>query len=143
MPLHLIKLAVGVEDVEQMAPLQARRRNARGNFQHRTRMMPTRAKEVLDGGSLYWVVKGVIQVRQPIVALHRKTDDSGKKYCIIELEPRHVLVAPTSRRPFQGWRYLEARDAPPDLAGRGRGAAYVDPDMPKELRSELKKLGLL
>jgi len=143
MPLHLIKLAVGVDDVDQMAPLQARRSNSRGNFQHRTRMMPTRSKDVLDGGSLYWVVKGVIQVRQPIVALHRKTDDAGKSYCLIELEPRHVLVESTARRAFQGWRYLEPKDAPPDLGKSARGASYVDPDMPKELRGELKKLGLL
>jgi hypothetical protein len=141
MPLHIIKLAVGVDDVDEIGPLQARRRNARGNFQHRTRMMPTRAKEICPGGSLYWVIKGAIQVRQPIVALHKKADDSGKSYCIIELEPRHVLVEPTGRRAFQGWRYLKPEDAPPDLRIQRKG--YVDPEMPKELKDELRKLGLL
>ena len=138
--LHLIKLAVGVDEPEQIAPLQLRRKTAQGTVYHRTRMFPTRAAEICPGGSLYWVVRGLIQVRQPIVAFHRKTDDSGKSFCLIELALTYVPVQATARRPFQGWRYLKADDAPPD----GRSAkAYVDPAMPAEMKRELRKLGLL
>jgi hypothetical protein len=141
MPLHLIKLAVGIDDIDQLGARQARWRNNRGNYQHRTRMMPSRAAEVCPGGSLYWVIRRLVQVRQPIVAFHRKTDDSGRPYCVIELEPRHVPVQTVAKRPFQGWRYLKAEEAPPDAA---RGAAgYVDPKMPRTLRAELERLGLL
>jgi hypothetical protein len=142
MALHIIKLAVGIEDPEDLGPRQERWKNARGNYQHRTRMTPTRGADILDGGSLYWVIKGVIQVRQPIVGLHSKKDESGKPYCIIELEPRHIPVAATAKRPFQGWRYLKDTDAPPDIA-KLAAAAYVDPNMPKKLKAELVKLGLL
>ena len=141
MPLHLLKLAVGIEDIDDLNNRQARWKNARGNYQHRTRMMPSRATELLDGGSMYWVIRRMIQVRQPIVALHQKTDDQGRGYCVIELEPRHLEVEPMAKRPFQGWRYLKPDDAPRDIP-RG-GAAYVDPKMPKELRLELRRLGLL
>jgi len=140
MPLHIIKLAVGVEDVDQLIAFQARKRNARGTNYHRTRMMPTRVKEICPGGSMYWVIKGVIQVRQPIVDLHKKTED-GKSYCLIELAPKHVIVESTAKRPFQGWRYLRADAAPPDRTTRG--STYVDPEMPKDLKLELIKLGLL
>ena len=81
MPLHLLKLAVGIEDIDDLNNRQARWKNTRGNYQHRTRMMPSRAAELLDGGSMYWVIRRMIQVRQPIVALHQKTDDQGRGYC--------------------------------------------------------------
>jgi hypothetical protein len=103
--------------------------------------MPTRGKDIVPGGSMYWVIKGLIQVRQPIIALHKKTDDAGKSYCNIELAPQLVLVEATAKRPFQGWRYLKADDAPPDE--KRKGAAYVDPEMPKDLKAELRRLGLL
>jgi hypothetical protein len=141
MPLHIIKLAVGAEDIEDVATYQKRRQNARGNFQHRTRMMPSRAKDVLDGGSMYWVIRGLIQLRQPIVGLHQKKDDNGRAYCLIELVPVHIAVEATAKRPFQGWRYLKAEEAPRDLPRGGR--AYVDPKMPQDLRQELRRLGLL
>ena len=141
MPLHIIKLAVGIEEVDQLAERQKRWQNSRGNFQHRTRMMPTRVAEILPGGSMYWVIRRLIQVRQPIVAFHKKKDDSGRSYCVIELEPRHFVVEATAKRPFQGWRYLKADEAPPDIRGSGRG--YIDPKMPQELKVELRRLGLL
>jgi hypothetical protein len=138
--LHIIKLAVGIEDVDHLIKVQAARRNKAGTNYHRTRMMPTRGKEILDGGSMYWVIKGLIQVRQPIIGLHKVTVD-GKNFCNIELAPKHVLVAATAKRPFQGWRYLKPDAAPPDE--KRRGATYVDPKMPKELKAELRRLGLL
>ncbi len=141
MTLHLIKLAVGIDDPDQLGPRQKRWQNSRGNYQHRTRMMPSRAAEICPGGSLYWVIRRMIQVRQPIVGFHAKTDDNGRPYCIIELEPRHILVDAVSRRPFQGWRYLKGEEAPRDVPRGGGG--YIDPKMPQDLRLELRRLGLL
>lgn len=141
MPLNLIKLAVGIEDLEHLERRQTQTRNAEGNYRHRTRMMPQRDKDVLDGGAMYWVIRGLILLRQPIVSLAQDTDDNGKSLCVIELEPRQILVQPRAQRPFQGWRYLKAEDAPADIAAGGN--LYVDPDMPKAMRMELARLGLL
>lgn len=141
MPLNLIKLAVGIEDLEHLDRRQKQTRNSAGNYRHRTRMMPQRQKEVLDGGSMYWVICGLILVRQPIVSLTQAKDDNGKALCVIELEPRQVLVQPRAQRPFQGWRYLKAEDAPTDIAAGGK--IFIDPEMPKAMRTELARLGLL
>ena len=140
MTLHLIKLAVGVDDIEQMVRVQNRYRLANGNFRMRTRMMPKRVDELLDGGSLYWVIKRLIQVRQPIVAVRQEPDQNGKPQCIVEVEPRHIATLPYPFRPFQGWRYLKPEAAPPD---ERVGSVYVDPKMPPALRIELRRLGLL
>jgi hypothetical protein len=141
MPLNLIKLAVGIEDLEHLDQRQKHFKNADGNYRHRTRMMPSREKEVLDGGSMYWVIKGFILVRQPIISLSQDKDEHGKPLCVIELEPRQILVQPRAQRPFQGWRYLKADDAPVDIATGGK--IYIDPAMPKAMRMELMRLGLL
>ncbi len=141
MPVHIIKLAVGIDDVEHLAKVQKTLRLTSGNPRCRTRNAPRRAEEVLDGGSLYWVIGGYIMVRQEILALHENEKD-GKPECLIELNPDHVLVEPTHRRPFQGWRYLKADDAPPDI-GKARKKAFVDPKMTKDMQRELRKLGLL
>lgn len=142
MPLNLIKLAVGIEDLEHLERRQTQYRNKKtGNFEHRTRMMPQRQGDVLDGGSMYWVIRGLILVRQPILSLSEGKDEHGKPLCVIELEPRQLLVQPRAQRPFQGWRYLKAEDAPVDIAAGGK--IYVDPAMPKAMRMELARLGLL
>ncbi len=141
MPLNIIKLAVGIDDVEHLAERQKRFKNSRGNFQHRTRMMPSRASEILPGGSMYWVIKRLIQVRQPIVAFHQEKDDNGRAFCMIEMEPKHFIVDATAKRPFQGWRYLKAEDAPADV--RHGGKVYIDPKMPADMKDELRRLGLL
>ena len=140
MTLHLIKLAVGVDDIEQMAKVQNRYRLANGNFRMRTRMMPKRIDELLDGGSLYWVIRRLIQVRQPIVAVREDKDEHGKSRCIVEVEPVHIATTPFPFRPFQGWRYLKPDAAPPD---ERVGSIYIDPKMPSALRIELRRLGLL
>ena len=139
MTVHLIKLAVGADDV---ACLVARQRpNARGNVEHRTRMMPQRNADLLHGGSMYWVIRGFIQARRTLVALHPDIDENGRSLCIIEMAPRIILVQPRAQRPFQGWRYLRPDAAPPDLAGNG--ISHVDPKMPKDMRLELARLGLI
>src|SRR3546814_3197474 len=75
-------------------------------------MMPTRRAEILEGGSLYWIVKGLIQVRQPIVDITQEIDADGRGFARLHLGPALVRVAPRGHRPFQGWRYLAAADAP-------------------------------
>ncbi len=141
MPLHLLKLAVGIDDVEHLQKRQRALRAKDGTLRHRTRMTPRRQSELMDGGSMYWVIRGSILVRQPLLALKEDKDEKGRSLCIIELEDRHILVRPTAKRPFQGWRYLPDSSAPPDL-NLAKGGS-VDPDMPKDMRQELSRLGLI
>jgi hypothetical protein len=114
--LNLIKLCVGTETVEDLALWQAQRRSEGGaaTAVHVTRMWPKRADELLDGGSLYWVIKGVVRARQRIIGLTPHDRDCVRR-CAIQLDCEIVRTAPQSRRPFQGWRYLRASEAPRDL----------------------------
>jgi hypothetical protein len=139
MPLHLIKLAVGVHDVETMRVLQKRRRKERGMSCFLTRHTPRRTEEVLDGGSIYWVIKGQVRVRQRLLAFHPVVGADGERRCAAEYDPVLVETLWQPRRPFQGWRYLLPRDAPPD---RPPGLAE-DEEMPARLVQELRTLGLL
>jgi len=145
MPLHLIKLAVGADSLadlrewmaERMA--EARRRRSPLRHAHVTRMTPKRTEQILDGGSLYWVVKGLISARQEIVGLEPFMDEDGIGRCKIWLDQTVVAVAPRPMRAFQGWRYYEAKSAPPDIGATPSGFAA----MPEEMRRELASLGLL
>lgn len=146
MPLHLIKLCVGVDKIEELAAWQKKRvaeqRKAgvkRPTPRHLTRHTPKRADEILDGGSLYWVIKGVIRVRQRIIAIKPGTTKDGTPKCVLQLDRKLVRVVPRSMRAFQGWRYLAAADAPPDLGTLGKGAV----EMPAKMADELRNLGLL
>ncbi len=141
MTLHIIKLAVGIDDVAHLAKVQKANTLASGNPRCRTRNAPKQAEELIATGSLYWVIGGYIMVRQKILRFHTRKRD-GKPECLIELDPKHVLVEPTHRRAFQGWRYLKAADAPGDIK-KARGKPFVDPKMSKEMQKELRKLGLL
>jgi len=133
MPLHLIKLCVGVESLEDLRAWRAHRAAQGHRSVCPTRQTPKRAAELLDGGSLYWVIKGQVLVRQAIDEI--VTLDSGAQPCRIYLKPELIETAPQPRRPFQGWRYLEPKDAPPDLP-TGAGEA-----MPAELARQLRELG--
>ena len=145
MPLHMLKLCVGVETIDDLAGHIATRadiaRRAGQVFEqrHPTRMIPKRADEILDGGSLYWVIKGQVQVRQSILAIRPFTDGGGIKRCHLVLEPLLVPTVWQPKRPFQGWRYLKPQEAPADL-GDDRSA---EADLPVDLRRELTTLGLL
>src|SRR5581483_3825556 len=142
MTLHLIKLSVGtdsVKDLEDWIKLKLKERKSRGQKPeriHTTRMMPKRADELLDGGSIYWVIRGEILCRERILAIRQVRDKEGISRCQLVLDPKCVLVQPRPYRAFQGWRYLEAKDAPPDLDRIARGAAT----MPEPLRRELREL---
>ena len=139
MTLHIVKLCVGVEGLDQMRHWISECRKGRDTLDHVTRMFPRRKDEVLPHGSLYWVIKGMILCRQPIADLEAVTGSDGIERCRIVFKPKIILVRPTPRRAFQGWRYLTDDDAPPDLAKAGKGAV----DLPEKLRRDLAELGLL
>lgn len=138
MALHIVKLCVGVSEVEELENWIEDARAGRDDLSHTTRMFPKRKDEIVPGGSLYWVVRGLILCRQPVAGLVAVTDAEGIERCRIEFEPKIILVRPTPRRAFQGWRYLEAKDAPPDLPRGGSGKG-----LPEKMRRELAELGLL
>lgn len=142
MPLHLIKLAVGVDDIDHLRSIQARRAVPHGSgatVPLSTGFAPKRAAEILDGGSIYWVIRGTVRARQRILAIDGAVDAEGKKHCRLTLDAEVVEVAGAAHRPFQGWRYLEPKDAPPDLADTaGEGG-----ELPPHMVAELRALGLL
>ena len=145
MALNLLKLCVGVgtiDDLKSHIDHRAKVAQLAGQAfeqRHPTRMMPTRGADILDGGSLYWVIKGQVQVRQRLLEIRPFTDGENIKRCYLVLEPTLVPTVWQPRRPFQGWRYLKPEDAPADLEAGRSGEA----DLPVELRRELTELGLL
>lgn len=136
MPLHLVKLCVGADSIEDLEAWRDTVAPGGQLMPHTTRMTPKRAAELADGGSLYWVIKRLIQVRQRIVELEEFTDETGIKRCTIWLDPELVRTAPAPRRPFQGWRYLKAEDAPADLSVQTGGE-----ELPDALRTQLIEMG--
>lgn len=144
MALHLLKMCVGIDSVEELRARQAERlarlreSGAPAVLRHLTRNMPRRADEIAGSGSLYWIVKGRICARQAVTALEPLAGSHGLKRCAIVLDPAVVETEPRRARPMQGWRYLEALDAPADRPG-GLGEAAPPPAMAAELR----ELGLL
>lgn len=139
--MHLQKLSVGTETVEDLTAWQATRRaqTPDGLPRHVTRMWPKREAELLDGGSIFWVIKGMILCRQSIVRLDEYDSADGVRRCAIVLDPEVVRVAATPRRPFQGWRYLQPDDAPPDLSKTRQG----EEPLPPELSAALAEIGIL
>jgi len=145
MALHLIKLCVGADSIEDLREWVSERSliaiaaGMEPHSSHITRMIPKRDQELLDGGSLYWVIKGQVQARQRLMDIKSFTDADGISRCELMLGPEVVETEFQPRRAFQGWRYLTDEDAPRDLANLGDGAV----DLPLELRRELAELGLL
>ena len=138
MPLNLIKLCVGVSEIEELEQWIRDAKTGRDTLDHTTRMFPKRREEILAGGSLYWVIRGLILCRQPIAGLVAVKGRDGINRCRIDFKPKIIPVYPAPRRAFQGWRYLEAADAPRDLP-KGVSAR----GMPGKMRRELTELGLL
>lgn len=141
MTTNLIKLCVGVSEPAQLIAYQTKRiaeRQGRRTTYAWTRRQPVQTEELIDGGSLYWVMNGLIRCRQSVLGFEQAPDAEGIPQCLILLNPDVVMTNPVPRRPFQGWRYLKPADAPPDLdAGGDLG------QMPLEMLRELKNLGLL
>ena len=142
MALHLIKLCVGCDSIGHLSDWQKgrvaalKKRGAKVELTHTTRMVPKRIDEILDGGSLFWVIKGIVSVRQKLIDIRPFRDKEGIARCHLVYSPELVVVSPRPRRAFQGWRYLPAKEAPPDIGKYNKS-------MPSKLQRELAELGLL
>lgn len=145
MALHLIKLCVGADSVDDLREWVAQRSlsaiaaGLEPHSTHTTRMVPKRVEELLDGGSLYWVIKGQVSARQKLLDITTFTGGDGIQRCDLVLGPEVIETAPQPKRPFQGWRYLKTEEAPRDLTGLGDDVTAL----PEDLRRELAELGLL
>ena len=143
MTIHLVKLCVGCDSIQDLLDWQQARLKERRKkklppvLMHVTRQMPKRAEELVNGGSLYWVIKGYIACRQRILELKPVTRN-GTPHCGIVYDPTLIPTVRRFRSPFQGWRYLAPGDAPPDVAGLKGGK-----NLPEALKIELAELGLL
>ncbi len=139
MTVHLRKLAVGIETVEHLEAVQAQKYKDYGFLFTHTRNTPKRKEELLEGGCLYWVIKGQFRGRQEIIGFEEDVDGEGRKYCLLLLKPDLVKTELKAQKPFQGWRYLEAKDAPQDLGEQPQGAE----ELPEHMQAELRELGLM
>ena len=139
MTIHLVKLCVGADDISGLVNWQKHLQSRYKRVFHTTRMVPKRVPDLLEGGSIYWVIKRQIRVRQTILDVEEFVDDQGIRRCHLMLDPTLVETRLMARRPFQGWRYLQPSDAPDDMPQ----GIEVDEDMPEDLRSELMQMGLL
>ncbi|MBL4766549.1 MAG: DUF1489 domain-containing protein [Rhodobacteraceae bacterium] len=139
--LNLIKLSVGTESVESQLEWQklVHTQTADGLPRHVTRMWPKRSRELLNGGSIYWVIKGQIQSRQRILRLDEVIGQDGIRRCAIVLDPDLHRTQSALRRPFQGWRYLACEDSPSDLP-KGN---TTDDAIPDDLNRALAEIGVL
>ena len=136
MPLHLLKLAVGIDDVDQLRRIRAVRAAERGGSWVYTRNRPRRAADVLAGGSIYWIIRGHIRVRQLVCGFRSERDDNGRRYCLIEVDDELVPTWARPWRAFQGWRYLAADNVPADRSELAEPAA-------DHMLAELRALGLI
>ncbi|HET8729463.1 MAG TPA: DUF1489 domain-containing protein [Alphaproteobacteria bacterium] len=143
--MHLIKLCVGVASLEELESYRTERAHWWGAeygeavHVHRTRMMPKRRDEIEGQGSIFWVISGMIRCRQPILRLAGARDREGRPCCDILMAPDLVRVVPRPKAPFQGWRYLDPREAPDDLGAGG----FAEEGGSLELAEELARLGLI
>jgi len=137
--LHLIKLAVGIRDVAHLDEVQLQRSERDPPLRHQTRNMPKRRDEILGGGSIYWVIGGAILARQRILDIVTDIWDDGSACTGLVLDRTLVKVAPRRMKAFQGWRYLPAADAPPDIATGSEALV----EMPDAMRQALTALALL
>lgn len=143
MPLHILKPAAGISSIDQLKMVVERysyQDPDLGHIMHMSsRNTPKRSDELLDGGSVYWIIKRAIVARAPLVAIREEERLDGRKGCQMCIRPEVVLTTPQPKRGFQGWRYLKGNEAPEDLLNSSDNAGQGSP----ELAMELKELGLL
>ena len=139
--VNLVKLSVGTESIDDLLTWQRHRsRQVKdGQYYHVTRMWPKREADLLDGGSIYWVIKGEVQARQRVLEFRERIGQDGIRRCALLLDPEIIRVTPTLKRPFQGWRYLDPADAPMDLP-KGR---ENEAPLPADLNRALAEIGVL
>ena len=142
MSLHILKMAVGVDSVPMLREIQNRRlENAGrgGDLRHLTRNYPRRAEKIIDGGSIFWIIKGYVRARQRILRIDHAVNSEGRRRCAFILDPELFETDLKPQRPLQGWRYLEPTDAPADR----RENDLAEDGLPPEMAAELRQLGLL
>ena len=144
--VNIVKLAVGIQSVEELALIQRRFLNqptvqTSKGFYHSTKLMPKKHDAIVESGSLYWVIKGVICARQKIVEIIKQEDSDGIKRCRIYLEDSIIKTTPIRKRPFQGWRYLKKNKTPADIIDPITGTFHDD--IPLEVQRQLLEVGLL
>lgn len=127
----MVKLSVGTESVDSLTAWQMspHAQGSDGLPRHVTRMWPKREAEILDGGSIYWVIKGLIRARQRILRFDEVIGADGIRRCAIVLDPTLIRTTQAVKRPFQGWRYLNPEDAPRDLAKGRKAEGSIPPDL--------------
>ena len=146
MTVHILRRAFHTDSVEDLGQNQKQRieaERAEGRprrLYHRMRATPTRAEEILDGGSVYWVIKGYVRARQRIIGIETRVDSEERKRCFLRLDPKLVPTVLHPLKPRRGWRYLEDAEAPPD---RAKTAKDDGGDIPSDMADELRELGLL
>lgn len=144
MTVHLLRMAVGVESLAHLKQIQSERlrqtegRNENGLYTF-TRNFPKQVDDLIDGGSVYWVVKRFIRVRQEILGIEKRENDEGKSFCAIRIDPVLKRVVARRQKAFQGWRYLRPKDIPEDL----QSSTFAANEMPSEMADELRELGLI
>ncbi|MDZ4312331.1 MAG: DUF1489 domain-containing protein [Cypionkella sp.] len=138
--LNILKLSVGTESVDDLAQWHRAHAHvwAPGTTEHVTRMWPKREDEILNGGSLYWVIKGMIQARQRLVGLAERRGQDGILRCALVLDAELIRTENALRRPFQGWRYLDPAESPRDLPK----TRAQDDTLPPALAAALAEIGL-
>jgi hypothetical protein len=145
MTVHLVKMAVGIESFDHLKSVQADRlrtamqSEGNGVLRHLTRNTPRRSEEVLDGGSIYWIIKGYIRAHQKITGFGEAMGRNGRPRCALLLDPELVRTELLPHKPIQGWRYMEPAAAPEDLTSK----AMEKTSLPEEMAAELRALGLL
>ncbi len=148
MHVNIMRPCVGIHSPRELYDNQIHSRMIEGTDHNRynyftTRNTPKRKAEILDGGSVYWIIKGAIVMRQTIIDIETLVDDNGKKFCMITKDPEIMLVQPKPQRAMQGWRYLEAEQSPPDLYPFDPEADDNASKLDEKMAEELAELGLL
>ena len=142
MALNIVKLAVGIRNVEHLKQKQKTRIEQEGVLVYTTRNTPVRSTEILNGGSIYWVIKKFIRVRQRIISIEKGIDSEGGHSCFLSLDKKLVKTELMEFKAFQGWRYFKDEETPRDLA-QIENSFSTDEELPLEMQLELKTLGLL
>ena len=137
MTIHLVKLCVGAETIEDLEVWQNRLLKSVPKPFHQTRMTPKKRDELLLGGSIYWVIKRAIRVRQRIIDIRTFPDETGRNICELVFDPELVQTYAQPKRPFQGWRYLKPSTAPRDLSSKEAAV-----DLPADIDAALKDAGV-
>ena len=142
MVVHIVKLAVGIEDIANLAQKQSARMKRDNALIHTTRNTPARSNEILDGGSIFWVIKKFVRVRQRIINIETGVDSEGRRSCFFVLDTKLIKTELREFRAFQGWRYFSDEKIPLDLK-KIEKSGKVNEELPLDMQVELKTLGLL